>query len=102
MYCCSIYCSALVSVYHKTVLDKLSVAGTKVFKGLMGVPRDFSAFALFVSLNVCNFAFSGASWFTVFFKSYSVASNRLTCILFNSVYFSKCKIKEECDKILRK
>ena len=28
----------------------------KVFKGLMGVPRDFSASALFVNLNVCNFA----------------------------------------------
>ena len=49
------YCCALVSAYHKTVLDKFSVACNKVFKSLMGVPRDFSASALFVSLNVCNF-----------------------------------------------
>ena len=55
-YCCSIYCCALISVYHKTVLDKLSVACNKVFKSLLGVPRDFNASALFVSLNVCNFA----------------------------------------------
>ena len=55
-YCCSIYCCALISVYHKTVLDKLLVACNKVFKSLMGVPRDVSASALFVSLNVCNFA----------------------------------------------
>ena len=27
-YCCSIYCCTLISVYHKTVLDKLSVACT--------------------------------------------------------------------------
>ena len=31
-YCCSIYCCSLISVYHKTVLDKLSVACNKVFK----------------------------------------------------------------------
>ena len=41
-YCCSIYCCALISVYHKTVLDKLSVACNKVFKSLMGAPRDFT------------------------------------------------------------
>ena len=39
-YCCNIYCCALVSAYHKTVLDKFSVACNKVFKSLMGVPRD--------------------------------------------------------------
>ena len=38
-YCCSINCCALISVYHKTVLGKLSVACNKVFKSLMGVPE---------------------------------------------------------------
>ena len=48
-YCCSIYCCALISMYHKPVLDKLSVACNKMFKSLMGVPKDFNASALFVS-----------------------------------------------------
>ena len=54
-YCCSTYCCALISVYHKTVLEKLTVACNKVYKSLIGVPRDFSASALYDSLNVCNF-----------------------------------------------
>ena len=70
-YCCSIYWWALISVYHKTVLDKLSVACNKVFKSLMGVPRDFSASALFVNLNVSNFCHSQAQAGLQFFKSYS-------------------------------
>ena len=71
-YCCSIYCCALISVYHKTVLDKLSVACNKVFKSLMGVPRDFSASSLFVNLNVYNFAILRRKLVYSFFKSYSV------------------------------
>ena len=54
-YCCSIYCCALIYIYHKTVLDKLSVDCNKVFKSLIGVPRDFSTSALFVNVNICNF-----------------------------------------------
>ena len=54
-YCCNIYCCALLSVYYKTVFDKLPVSSNNVFKCLIGVPRDFSASALFVNLNVCNF-----------------------------------------------
>ena len=49
-YCCNIYCCALVSVYQKIVLDKFPVARNKVFKSLIGVPRDFSASALFECL----------------------------------------------------
>ena len=45
-HCCSIYCCALVPVCHITVLDKLPVACNNVFKSLMGVHRDFSAFCL--------------------------------------------------------
>ena len=41
---------------HVTINIKLSVACNKVFKSLMSVPRDFSASALFVNLNVSNFA----------------------------------------------
>ena len=48
-FCCSIYCCALISVYQLTC--------KKVSNSLMGVPRYFSASPLFVSLNVCNFAF---------------------------------------------
>ena len=83
-YCCSIYCCALISVYHETVLDKLSVACNKVVKSLMGVPRNFSACALFVSLNVCNFAILRCNLI------YS-----LICTLFNLEQFRKCKLKEE-------
>ena len=71
-YCCSIYCCALISVYHKTILDKLSVACNKVFRSLMGVPRDFSAFALFVNSNVSNFAILRHKLVYSFLKSYSV------------------------------
>ena len=54
--CNIIYCCLLISVYHKSVLEEFPVTDIKVFKSLMGVPTDFSASALFVSLNVCNFA----------------------------------------------
>ena len=98
-YCCSIYCCALLSVYHKTVLDKLSVACNKVFKRLMRVPRDFGASVIFVSLNVCNFFHSQAQAGLQCFVSNSVIFNSLTCTLYNSVHFSKCKLKEEWDKL---
>ena len=101
-YCCSIYCCALISVYHKTVLDKLSVACNKVFKSLMGVPRDFSASALFVNLNVSNFAILRRKLVYSFLNRIRLSSNSLICTLFNSVHFSKCKLKEEWDTILRK
>ena len=65
-YCCSIYCCALLSVYHKTILDKLSVACSKVFKRLMGVPRNFSALLYLLPWMLITLPFLGASWFTVF------------------------------------
>ena len=34
--------------YHRTIPGNLPVAYNKVFKSLMGVPREFSASALFV------------------------------------------------------
>ena len=85
-----------ISVYHKTVLDKLSVACNKVFKSLMGVPRDLSASAGFLSLNVCNFAILRCKLvYRVFFNHIRLSSNSLICTLFNSVHFSKCKLEEE-------
>ena len=75
--CCSIYCCALMSVYHKTVLDKLSVACNKVFKSLMGVPRDFSASALFVNLNVSNFAILRRKLVYSFLNRIRLSSNSL-------------------------
>ena len=74
-YCCNIYCCALVFAYHKTILDKFPVAAT-IFLNVMGVPRDFSASALFVNLNT------------------------LICTLFNSVHFEKCNLKKEWDNVL--
>ena len=41
---------------HRTVLGKLPGVYNKVFKSLMGVPREFSVSALFGNLNVCNVA----------------------------------------------
>ena len=93
-YCCSIYCCALISVYHKTVLDKLSVACNKVFKSLMCVPRDFSASALFVNLNVANFAILRRKLVYSFLNGIRLSSNSLICTLFNAVHFSKCKLKK--------
>ena len=98
----SIISICLSSVYHKTVLDKLSVACNKVFKSLMGVPRDFSASALLVNLNVSNFAILRRKLVYSFLNLIRLSSNTLICTLFNSVHFSKCKLKEEWDEILRK
>ena len=81
-YCCNIYCCALVSAYHKTVLDKFPVACNKVFKSLMRVPRDFSASALFVSLNVCNFVTLMRKVVYSFLNSIQSSSNTLICYTF--------------------
>ena len=91
-----------ICLYHKTVLDKLSVACNKVFKSLMGVPRDFSASALFVNLNVSKFAILRHKLACSFLNRIRLSSNSLICTVFNSVRFSKCKLKEEWDNILRK
>ena len=98
-YCCNIYC-ALVSAYHKTVLDKFPVACNKVFKSLMGVPRNFSASALAVSLKVCNFVTLRRKLVYSFLNHIRSSSNTLICTLFNSVHFQKCKLKKEWDKVL--
>ena len=68
----------------------------------MGVPRDFSASAGFVSLNVCKFAILRRKLVYSFLYRIRLSSNSLICTLFNSVHFRKCKLKEEWDKILRK
>ena len=74
----------------------------QVFKSLMGVPRDFSASALFVNMNVSNFAILRRKLVYSFLYRIQLSSNSLICTLFNSVHFSKCKLKEEWDTILRK
>ena len=68
----------------------------------MGVPRDFRASALFVNLNVSNFAILRRKLVYSFLNRIRLPSNSLICKLFNSVHFSKCKLKEEWDKILLK
>ena len=85
---------------YKTVLDKLPVAINKVFKSLMGVPREFSASALFVSLNVCNFTTLRRKLVYSFLNRIWSSSNSSICTLFNSVHFEKCKLKTEWDKVL--
>ena len=93
--CCSIYCCALVSVYHKTVLEKLPVACNNVFKGLMGVLRDFSASALFVSLNVCNCATRRYKLVYIFMNCIWSSSDSLIGTLINSVNFEKAEKRME-------
>ena len=68
----------------------------------MGVPRDVSASALFVNLNVSNFAILRRKLVYSFLNRIRLSSNTLICTLFNSVHFNKCKLKEEWDKILQK
>ena len=65
----------------------------------MGVPRDFSASALFVNLNVSNFAILRRKLVDSFLNHIRLSSNNLICTLFKSVHFSKCKLKEEWDTI---
>ena len=69
----------------------------------MGVPRDFSAFALFVNLNVCNFAILRCKLVYSFLNRIRLSSNSLIRTLLNSVHVSKYnKLKEEWDNILQK
>ena len=66
----------------------------------MGVPRDFSASVLFVNLNVSNFAILRRKLVYSFLNCIQLSSNSLIFPFFNSVQFSKCKLKEEWDTIL--
>ena len=60
----------------------------------MGVPGDFSASALFVSLNVYNFVTLRRRLVYGFLNGILSSSNALICALFNSVHFEKCKLKK--------
>ena len=66
----------------------------------MGVPRDYSASALFVSLNVCNFVTLRRKLVYSFLNRIRSSSNTLICTLFNSVHFEKCNLKKEWDNVL--
>ena len=66
----------------------------------MGVPRDFSASALFVNLNVCNFVTLRCKLVYSFLNRIRSSSNTLICTLFNSVHFEKCNLKKEWDNVL--
>ena len=68
----------------------------------MGFPRDFSSFALFVSLNVSNFVtLRGKLVYSLqFFKPHLIIyCKSLTCMLYNFKHFDKCKLTEEWDKV---
>ena len=67
----------------------LLVACNKVFKSIVGVPRDFSAAAFFVVLNVCNFATLTCKLGYNFLNRIWLSSNNLICTCFNSVHFEK-------------
>jgi hypothetical protein len=54
-FCSNIYCCALWYNFKSCSEKKIHVAGNKVFKALMKVPRDFSASTLFAVCNVRNF-----------------------------------------------
>ena len=70
----------------------------------MGVPRDFSASPLFISLNVCNFitliahkAEVSLQLFQTIFGHLKI--NSLVCALFHSMHFNKSSLKEEWEKL---
>jgi len=99
-YCCSIYCCPLIYVYHKCVLKRLPIACNKVFKCLMGVPSDYSASALFVSMNVSNFAILRRKLVYSFSKRVRTSLNSLIITIFNSLYFNSCKLQQEWNDVL--
>ena len=84
----------------KLFLIGFQFARKKVFKRLMRVPRDFSASALFVGLNVCNFVTLSHKLVYSFLNRIRSSSNTLIYTLFNSVHFEKCKLKKQWDKVL--
>ena len=84
----------------KLFLIGFQLHSSKFFKRLMGVPRDFSASALFVSLNVCNFVTLSHKLVYSFLNRIRSSSNTLIYTLFNSVHFKKCKLKKQWDKVL--
>ena len=99
-YCSSIYCCALISKYHKTVLKKLHIAFNKMFKCLMNVPRRASASTLFVNLNVDNFLVLRRKLVYSFVKRVHCTSNNLVCDILEMDHFANCHIKQEWDRVL--
>ena len=57
-------------------------------------------YALFVSLNVCNFVTLRRKLVYSFLNRIRSSSNTLICTLFNSVHFKKCNLKKEWDNVL--
>ena len=84
----------------KLFLISLQLHATKVLRSLMGVPRDFSASALFVNSNVCNFVTLKCKLVHSFLNCIRSSSNTLICSLFNSIHFEKCNLKKECYNVL--
>ena len=99
-YCSSVYCCALISVFHKGVLRKLHTAFNKIFKNFMNVPRDYSARGLFVSLNVENFTVLRRKLVFNFISRCQTSNNVLVGTIISSMFFEKCTLKKEWDKIL--
>ena len=99
-YCSSIYCCALISKYHKTVLKKLHIAFNKMFKCLMKVPSRASASALFVSHNVHNFPVLRRKLVYSFVKRVQCTSNKLVRAILGMDYFPGCHLKQEWDRVL--
>ncbi len=99
-YCSSIYCCALISTYHETVLKKLHIAFNKMFKCLMNVPRRDSASTLFVNLGVDNFLVLRRKLVYSFVNRVHCTSNNLVCAILEMDSFANCHLKQEWDKVL--
>ena len=99
-YCSSVYCCALISMYHKNVIKKLHVAFNKIFKCLMNVPPRSSASASFVYYNVNNFAVLRRKLAYSFVKRVQCSTNNLVSTIINLNRFASCKMKQEWDMIL--
>jgi hypothetical protein len=99
-YCSNVYCCGLISAYHKTVFNKLRVAFNKIFKSLLCKPTRSSASSLFVSMNVDNFLVRRRKLVYSFLKRVSSTTNSIIDCIFNSCFFSNCKLKKEWNTVL--
>ena len=99
-YCSSVYCCGLLSSHYNYVLKKLHVAFNKVFKCLMNVHGRYSASALFVSFNVCNFLVLRRKLVYSLSCRVSASMNSFIADIRDSAHFENCQLKKEWNNIM--
>ena len=78
--------------------DILLIAHNKISASIRR-PMNFSAATLFISVNVKNFSFQMCKLVNSVTNIICSSENCLALTMFNSGYFTKCKLKGEWDRV---